>query len=50
MHGKHAESLSREEKGAALKYLMFLKEKRCGRIKGRESADGRKQQLYDTVT
>ena len=27
---------------------MFLKEKRCGRIKGRGCADGRKQRLYKT--
>jgi transcription elongation factor Elf1 len=27
---------------------MFLKEKRCGTIKGRGCADGRKQRLYKT--
>ena len=35
-----------EEKRAALGYLMFLKEKRTGIIKGRGCADGRKQRLY----
>ena len=27
---------------------MYLKQKRCGRIKGRGCADGRKQRLYKT--
>jgi len=27
---------------------MFLKKKRCGRIKGRGCADGRKQRVYKT--
>jgi Reverse transcriptase (RNA-dependent DNA polymerase) len=40
--------LTREEKRAALHYLMFLKKKRCGRIKGRGCADGRKQRIYTT--
>ena len=35
-----------EEKKAALAYLMFLKEKRTGVVKGRGCADGRKQRLY----
>ena len=39
-------ALSREEKSKALNYLMFLKRKRCGRIKGRGCADGRKQRVY----
>ena len=30
----------------ALSYLMFLKRKRCGRIKGRGCADGRKQREF----
>jgi Reverse transcriptase (RNA-dependent DNA polymerase) len=46
MEPVHAESLSPEEKKKALQYLMFLKEKRCGKIKGRGCADGRKQRLY----
>jgi hypothetical protein len=43
---KAASMLTRAEKKAALEYLMFLKQKRCGRIKGRGCADGRKQRLY----
>ena len=39
-------NLTREEKSEALNYLMFLKRKRCGRIKGRGCADGRKQRAY----
>jgi hypothetical protein len=35
--------LSREEKRASLRYLMFLTRKRCGRVKARGCADGRKQ-------
>jgi hypothetical protein len=38
--------LSREERQRALNYHMFLKEKRCGKIKARGCADGRKQRLY----
>jgi hypothetical protein len=38
--------LSREDKHWCLRYLMYLKEKRCGRIKARGCADGRKQRLY----
>ena len=40
--------LTGAEKKKALQYLMFLKEKRCGKIKGRGCADGRKQRLYMT--
>jgi hypothetical protein len=43
-----AHMLTREEKHKALHYLMFLKKKRCGRIKGRGCADGRKQRIYKT--
>ena len=46
MKGKHAHKLTREDKLAALRYLMFLKQKRCGKIKARVCADGRKQRLY----
>ena len=35
--------MSTQEKHAALQYLMFLKQKRYGKIKGRGCADGRKQ-------
>ena len=43
---KMAHMLTREEKSRALHYLMFLKKKRFGRIKGRGCADGRKQRFY----
>ena len=43
-----ASDLTRAQKRAALEYLMYLKQKRCGRIKGRGCADGRKQRLYKT--
>ena len=46
MRGRKANTLTKEEKKSALTYLMFLKEKRCGKIKGRGCADGRKQRLY----
>jgi Reverse transcriptase (RNA-dependent DNA polymerase) len=48
MEGCHAGDLTKERKKAALKYLMFLKQKRCGKVKGRGCADGRKQRLYKT--
>ena len=35
MHGKKSQELTREQKRAALRYLIFLKQKRCGKIKGR---------------
>jgi hypothetical protein len=40
--------LTAEERKGALRYLMFLKEKRCGTIKGRGCADGRNQRDYMT--
>ena len=43
-----SKSLSKGEREAALQYLMFLKKKRCGKIKGRGCADGRKQRIYAT--
>jgi len=48
MHGVRANQLTHAQRRAALRYLMFLKEKRCGTIKGRGCADGRKQRLYKT--
>jgi hypothetical protein len=45
---KRGDMLTRQEKSRALNYLMFLKRKRCGRVKGRGCADGRKQRLYKT--
>ena len=44
----HGKDLSNEQKSKALGYLMFLKQKRCGRIKGRGCADGRKQRVWTT--
>jgi Reverse transcriptase (RNA-dependent DNA polymerase) len=43
-----ADSMTRQQKLQALRYLMCLKEKRCGRIKARGCADGRKQRLWKT--
>jgi len=45
---KSGANLTREDKKCALNYLMFLKKKRCGRIKGRGCADGRKQRATTT--
>ena len=39
-------TMTKEDKNKALNYLMFLKEKRCGKIKGRGCADGRRQSLW----
>ena len=38
-----AAKLTPEQKCRSLQYLMYLKQKRCGRIKGRGCANGRKQ-------
>ena len=46
MSGRHARDLTQEQKKRALRYLMFLKEKRCGMIKGRGCVDGRPQRLW----
>ena len=40
--------MTREEKRVCLKYLMFLKRKRSGRIKGRGCADGQKNREFIT--
>ena len=48
MSARQGKSLTKTQKKAALKYLMFLKQKRCGKIKGRGCADGRKQRVYKT--
>ena len=45
MHGVLPSQLNRKQKRAALKYLMFLKEKHCGKIKGWGCADGCKQRV-----
>jgi Reverse transcriptase (RNA-dependent DNA polymerase) len=46
MEPRMANMLTSEEKRRTLMYLMFLKKKRCGMIKARGCADGRKQRLY----
>jgi hypothetical protein len=46
MAPKHATDLTPSQKREALAYLMFLKRKRCGKVKGRGCADGRKQRAY----
>jgi hypothetical protein len=43
-----SKDLTLQEKRDALAYLMFIKEKRCGTIKARGCADGRRQRLYKT--
>ncbi len=45
---RYLSELSLVKKRKALAYLMFIKEKRCGTIKGHGCADGRKQRLYKT--
>jgi len=45
---RYSKDLTLEDKRRALGYLMFIKEKRCGTVKGRGCADGRKQRLYKT--
>ena len=42
------EDMSFEQRKKALRYLMFLKEKRDGTIKARGCADGRSQREYTT--
>jgi hypothetical protein len=42
----HPESMTGEERREALAYLMFLKQKRNGTVKGRGCADGRRQRVY----
>jgi hypothetical protein len=40
--------MTHEQKQKALRYLMFLKEKRCRHFIDQDCADGCKQQLYKT--
>ena len=42
----HKKCLTPEQRKEALVYLMFLKHKRCGKIKGHRCADGWKQRAY----
>ena len=44
----HKNCLTTEQRREALAYLMFLKRKRCGKIKGRGCADSHKQRAYIT--
>jgi hypothetical protein len=46
MQARYRTELTAEQIKEALAYLMFLKRKRCGKIKGRGCADGRKQRRY----
>ncbi|KAL7559815.1 hypothetical protein ACA910_003979 [Epithemia clementina (nom. ined.)] len=43
---KEAADLTPEQKRTSLEYLMFIRRKRDGLLKGRGCADGRKQRLY----
>ena len=43
MEPKNDDEMITSKKKAVLQYLMFLKQKRCGKIKGRGCANGRKQ-------
>ena len=43
---KHWHELNADERAKALKYLMYLKEKHNGGVKGRGCADRRSQRLY----
>ena len=43
---KHPSEMNREDIQRALPYLMFLKRKRCGKVKGRGCADGRGQREF----
>jgi hypothetical protein len=42
----NVKDLSHQEKANALNLITMVKEKRCGKIKGRACADGRKQRKY----
>ena len=42
----NVETITKQQKSRALSYLMFLKKKRDGNIKGRGFVDGHKQQLW----
>ena len=43
MYPKNADGIRTSQENAALQYLMFLKQKRCGKIKRRGCTNGRKQ-------
>ena len=42
----HKKCSTHEQRKEALAYLMFLKRKRCGKVKGRGCVDGQKQRAY----
>ena len=42
----HKKCSTPEQRKEALAYLMFLKQKRCGKVKGRGCMDGRKQRAF----
>ena len=44
----HKQCLTPEQRKEVLAYLMFLKRKHCGKIKGRGCTDSRKQRVYIT--
>ena len=44
--GTHFYLLTPDQRKAALRLVLLIKEKRCGRIKNRTCADGRKQRSY----
>ena len=46
MAAKHPKELSLEQMKEVLSYLMFLKRKRCGKIKGWGCTNRRKQHAY----
>ena len=48
MEGHKSSHQTREQKQVALKYLMFLKQKQCGKIKCQGCTDGHKQHIYKT--
>eukprot|EP00957_Ditylum_brightwellii_P004401 334125-Ditylum_brightwellii.AAC.1 len=48
MHLVNIKLLTKDQKISAFRYLMFLKEKRSGKVKGKGCADGRKQRVYKT--
>jgi hypothetical protein len=42
----HSRQVTGDQKRASLRYLMYLKQKRCGRVKARGRANGQKQRIY----
>ena len=48
MEGHDAKQLTTVQKQAALHYLMFLKQKQCGWVKGHGCPGGQKQRVYKT--